>query len=538
MFILTLLFLHTAHPNPAGIQHSLIINKNNGLIFKQVNNVLIAENNFEFPLFLKYKFPQLNSSHLVSNCDLKAHNVKAIEDVRSKIYNDIFTNFDIFLGNTSDSSKVRDFAHSLVHNSRKRTKRAFRYLADGYLTLSGWSENKLKNLKVWSEDHFNQTNQRINKIGIMLEHEGKALSNLQRKLCKKLNVNPADHFELAASQTISKLALDLNTVQQGNLPLTVSKSFLRDFCITNFKQNRLSNFCLGNLRKLFDVTDSKMIFDKNKSEIVIELSVSVPSTPKVEYFVYKVDTIPIFLSANQYPKQASVPRLYLVVNNEKPKIEKLLLFKTSTCDNFQQFRVCRDRATPVESLCARQTWQDIPDPTLCDLTEIPTKTTCFSKRFGHSFVISTSKPVELHSTAINQLKVFKNEDLTIDKIGIINPKVDVSLSAICGRRTLTTRVRKTNFTHTFSITGYSEVNFTTETFDVKENFTIPTFKNLSVDTSGFREFHARNLPKIHLTLTSLVGAVGFLIFGLKVALVIFCCKKCKAKDLTREIHYN
>ena len=385
MFILTLLFLHTAYLNPAGPQ--ILVNRNNGLIFNLVNNVLIAENNLEFPLFLKYKFPKLNSSNLVSNCDLKSHNVRAIEAVRTKIYDEVFKNFDLYLGNMSDSSQVRDFAHSLVHNSRKRTKRAFRYLADGYLTLSGWSEKKLKNLKIWSKDHFNQTNQRINELGIMLEHEGKALSNLQRKLCRKLNVNPADHFELAASQTINKVALDLNAVQQGNLPLTVSNSFLRDFCITHFKQNQLSRFCSRNIRKIFDVTDSRMILDKNKSEIVVEVKVSVPSTPKVEYFVYKVDTIPIFLSAYKFPKQANVRPLFLVVNRETTKIEKLLSFEASSCDKFRKFHVCRNRATPVESLCARQTWQEIPDPMLCDMIEIPTNTSCFSKRFGHSFVI-------------------------------------------------------------------------------------------------------------------------------------------------------
>ena len=49
MFILSFLFLHPAYLNPAGPQHSFVVNKNNGLIFKQVSNVIIAENNF--PLF-------------------------------------------------------------------------------------------------------------------------------------------------------------------------------------------------------------------------------------------------------------------------------------------------------------------------------------------------------------------------------------------------------------------------------------------------------------------------------------------------------
>ena len=403
LLILSFLFvLKFTHSEPA---NGLVINPTNGIIFHRTESVIIAETYSKFSLFIEYSLPQLNVTHLSSNCGLRGHNIRAVEDIREQIYEDLYNELNLTLAGEVEVTQLHDFAHSLMHKP-KRHKRAFKYLTENYWTLSGWTEDRLASIERWTNGTLSATQTRLNDMGVILNRQSKALGELQHKLCAKVNVDPAAYFELAVTEILSKLEIDLSVAEQGILPLSVTADFLADFCKVHFRQNRDSKLCLGNSRKLFEVQSSNLSLDTKRAAIVVGLEVLFPSTPKLEYDIFRVSSIPVFRADVPYPIQVRIPSLYFIVNVDNKNFEDTLLFSGDSCAKHGKTKICSELADVADNLCLRQTWFGKVSPDMCQSVQLRTNSTCFSRRLKHSFVLSTSTQVEVHSIPNDKNKIF------------------------------------------------------------------------------------------------------------------------------------
>ena len=223
-----------------------------GIILETVEDTLLAERTLEFPLKLEIPLPKIDLDQ-IQDCNHNPQQVSIMSSVRKDIKRSILTNFHQVMQNAVHSGELKDFAETIkTHNTvistikthrgkrASRNRRAFKYLSDDFVTLSGWTESKLLKQRTWSKNHFNITKRRIDSLGIAVQANTKGLETIREILCEQRGLTIEQYeleFQAQFGETMSFVALQMSQLENGDLPSAVTHDFIQDYCLMHFTHN-------------------------------------------------------------------------------------------------------------------------------------------------------------------------------------------------------------------------------------------------------------------------------------------------------------
>ena len=388
----------------------------NGIFLETVDEVILVKQDLKFDLNLVLKLP--NVSSLVPKrsewCDFQESDVQLLQrstadfDVKLKeLFHQFMTTAEgpEHLKDFSEDIKSPETSQELLHS---RTRRSFQYL-NHYWTLSGWTENQLRKKTKWTEGLFNQTNKRIDSLGVTVEREAQTIDDITHQICSNSLIQAKEAIELAAraafSDFVNHLALQLELLQTGLLPSAVTNQFLHDFCAAHFQQNRESLFCSKvNIRRMLLSRLKKIGYDTQKQNVVIVIRITAPETDIRSHKILKVSTIPIFepnnVTEGTHRRQIwelSTTARYIAVSTD-PKNTLVVGFKD--CDYKYDHYECRERISSSDEKCIMYSMNNSTEiQNFCYHETRSTTLTCIYKRARSGIVISTTENLHVHESA-------------------------------------------------------------------------------------------------------------------------------------------
>ena len=515
-------------------RNPLHVFQHSGLIFQQRERVIISEGPITFNVNIRYLFPTLNISKL-SECNVKQKKIKEIEELRASLFDSVLSEFHLFLGQNTSSKDVEIFSHAILYDHR-RSRRAFRYLSDNYFTLSGWTEKSLHDLKSWSSGFFNTTTDRVNQMSVLLNQESDALSDFELKLCNSERSEPEIDFKRALGQTLAKMSADLSQAEDGSLPLSVSDTFLVEFCEKHFRQNSNSKICQLNIRPLLNVVDTTLFFDDKVSSIILGLNIEIPNTPVLEYEVLHFGSIPIFIGQQAF--QVSLSNSFLVVNTENHEHEESVTFDARTCEKRGRFKICSERSRPRNEFCLRVAWKTKSLPKDCQLTPVPGHHTCFWHKITDGYVISSANVLKVHTNPlVPTAEVFEAKLKELNGIGVLRSNSKVIRSVMCDGRMVRTQASKRLEPYNITIVGLSGENSTENLVSIPQNLTFDHFANLSrYNNQKITTIYDETIPFVIKMVKFLFSTFGVTLLIFKIWLVYYCFHRIRAKRTARRFN--
>ena len=331
--------------------------------------------------------------------------------------------------------------------TKNRNRRSFKYLANGFFTLSGWDENQFGKIRKYTEDHFNQTQKRIDSQGITIIKEYRALNDIALRLCmEELEVAKtiyAIEVQMAVLQMTLKVLKDMEEIRRGTLPFSISTNFLKDFCSLHFKQNADSRVCESpHLRELFKSSLQGAHYDTISNALIIDALIEAPQAEKRSYRNFQINTIPFFLKqVNPMMTKKLVTNLkYYSVLEGSPKGLGSIGFEAMQCTSKGDLLICMQKTFNQEVLCIQQITlrNSTAIEETCKYEESSTLVTCMAKRLSFGVLVSTKLPTEVHSKAPGQESIFSTQG--VRKVGVfslVNSNETVS-TILCENRMFST----------------------------------------------------------------------------------------------------
>lgn len=488
-----------------------------GVILERTDRVLLSEHKLRFNLELNYPLPTIRGNLPNSTCFASAERLDYIKTVHKRVKESIMIQFKQVMTQASTSKDIVHFvnkyiAKSLVESksatrlvgvndtvvsqaemraqrkavrtinerlgkvvknlsdlnkkrseiARSRKKRAFQYLSK-YWTLSGYVEDKFKGDRKWSENHFVNTNNRIDNLGVTIEKEANLINHVSHTMCMneaefQLNFEEAEIARTIAD-SIKVIASDIQLIENGFLPHAINKSFTDDFCQLHFKQSMDSEFCrIVNIRELFSSQLMSIRFDEENDGIVIKLEVSVPETDVKSHNVYRINRVPVFAKNVSQPVISAETNTidtfeawtlitdadYLAVSADfNADYQSAVAFRN--CYNFKDHFVCQKRANILDERCLSAIFKSdqIAIDGYCNFSKRVANLDCFFKKLEHGIVVSTATEKLVHTNPRNhEQSVFNQRSKFRKGIFLIEYDLETVSSLNCGNRMIRTNVRK------------------------------------------------------------------------------------------------
>ena len=444
-----------------------------GIVLESVDDVLLSTGSTEFPMIFKVKFPKMDVS-LDPSCSLSTQSQNLWKEMHKRIITSLagqmheivmgnHTESELnhwlellmannnralaserhrreqpdkapYLENSAEKSEIyKASATNKTNESHERQRRSFRYFKEGYWLHSSWTEDKFDKISVWSENHFQALNKRIDNNGIALNITLNSLKNIETDICRLMSQNWESAFQNLRMSLLLSLGNLLELIKDakvGIIPGSIPDNFFADFCIAHFRPNPYSDFCSRvNVRTLFNVKLQEVIIGENL-KIGLKMKVNVPNTDRKPHKIFRIRTIPVFsgLSQNSTTKNRKLihralirtPIKYVGVQTTKltTNFEGLVGFESSGCINLISHHICFERALESDERCLEGLLVDQQLRSECQVEHAYSKTSCISRRTPSGTIISTLDPVEVHSHLVNDLTDSVFQMKAQEKVGV------------------------------------------------------------------------------------------------------------------------
>jgi len=443
-----------------------------GLVFEKVDDTLLSEREIHFPLKIEIPLPLLNAEN-VPECDYNPQQLSVMAAIGSSIKRSILHNFHLVMQNSISSKQLKDFAssikmkttmvhviaknragRSLRHRRALRLRRSFQYLADDYITLSGWTESRLAKQRNWSRSHFNITKRRIDDLGVAVKANTKGIEVIHGILCDQKGLSVQEYeleFQLQYAETLSYVALQMAQLENSELPMAVTQEFVHDFCITHFRQNKKSKFCdLVNSRSLFTCKLKSVFLDKTLENVILNVHVSTPDTAVSTHTIMRVNTIPVFENnalnisyreAHNYAWSLQTSIGYIGMAQTLHG-NQTIAFDRLGCSSRKGSIVCSQRAREMDTACLVNILEKnhAGIARTCRFHKVTTDIKCFSSRIQTGIVLSTIEAKNIHSHIFNSRrpKVFRDQSRANTGIFILRNNPTEVKTVSCNNEVLRT----------------------------------------------------------------------------------------------------
>ena len=326
---------------------------------------------------------------------------------------------------SSQSSSMSDNERRLMRtlkemNERngRRKRRSFQYLADGYLTLSGWSEQKFSDERRWSKNHFADSNKRITSMGIAINKTADSLERISLILCEQ---NQEFELELLLLETkleilqqLKYISMQITQADMGILPNSVPNAFLNDFCRKHFKSSQESKFCsIVNVRELFKTKPESVYITKDFESIKFVMRIEVPETAVLKHAIYKIDKLPVHdqvgYQTRTYILNLDVSYVGVLLPEEESQGERVVGFVDCLDDG--NYVSCNKRIDPIQSKCLDSiiNGQSYDFHKYCTGKTRVSDVSCYYMNTALGTFVSSSETIDIHRTRLgdNKLNIFR-----------------------------------------------------------------------------------------------------------------------------------
>ena len=429
------------------------------MVLEKSDTTILSQNDKQFDLHLIFPFPVIPIENN-SQCKVSAESIMVMKNVRnhakrvlvSRLHNamakadsslDVLRSFDQLTNyNIEDMTSWE----KLGHEEALRQKRALQYL-NKYWTLSGWSENMFRKQSRWNKEHFEKTSRRITDLGIAIEQEKKTIQHFKNIMCKSAE-DLADGLETFSviqtfSRSIRDVALQIQFAENGLLPNIVTGHFLKDFCITHFRQNSESQFCNKvNLRRMFRPTLKNIGMSPRNESIIVSLKVVYPETDVRLHQIYKVNILPIFDNLNRV-LSLDLGTQYLAMTLERSRV----VLGYTRCDLSYDHVICNQRADVNDQTCLRNTVKK-NDTDVCFFKSRPSNDKCFYIRLQDGIIFNSVESNRIISNRKqNSADIFGSPATSLNGIFFVENSPKSVKTTICNGQVVKTQLQL-NVTYT------------------------------------------------------------------------------------------
>ena len=563
----------------------------NGLILENTDQVLLVQHQTTFDLHLVSLLPELHTN-FSSRCDqddivketiqdevgevkkmmirlfnqfMTSGRAQAVEDIQS-FCDDLTRSVENFQHNTTEDRHVMTSLIAHTYQTISRRRRALQYLRTHW-TLSGWTEDQLAMTKHWTANHFEQTNQRINSLGLIIKHNHRDIQNVANALCKVDNAVQLNtlqmHVTRAMIQYFEHITAQLEVIEQGQLPSSVTNEFLMDYCTLHFRQNRNSTFCeTVSLRRLFSTKLKSLGIDRATKSIVITVEVEAPESEVTAHETFLVTTIPILKSRgngttnHRYDSWSLVTGSQVVAASTETGALELVAFKQ--CNYVMDHYQCQRRASSLDENCLRASLTNTKNiGEYCFHERRTVATDCVFKRLQYGILVSSAVNKSLHDHEEGTSYFPPKSTTSRGLIFLANSKSTVK-SIDCNGRMLKTRRLRAPELHVVIDRYRDSVNFTiranptirgleqdvsrvsTELAGLK-NGTIKTKDRWSIDEIATHMTHFDLMKIAVLVIAGLTMLAVIAVFTTMVRYIVNQCRRCRSKETVRRFpndHHN
>ena len=298
-----------------------------------------------------------------------------------------------------------------------REKRTFTYVSDGYFLLSSWTENKFDASYTYNTNMFTNIKGSLSNLKVRITKNSQLLKSMAELVCRenrRVDIEEKlNSIKLTYLDFVKSLSTQINEAQLGFMPTLIDYNILLDLCRKAVQQHPDSQICkLINLRQFFQIRFNKLLMDKTRSALVLEIQIKLPKFPTERYKGYRVHTVPLFRKNNTVELQSNVQTIGVSESGN--------VVAFTNCVDKSQIYYCTHQLGVSVSQCHAQLFFDTNfiNQNYCLFRVIRTNMTCFVKRIEQGLIISSKNNIQIHEITLES-NIFKNKGKDIKHIFLL-----------------------------------------------------------------------------------------------------------------------
>ena len=521
-----------------------------GLLLVKDETTLLSKFSLDFPLKLEINLPRINVEYHPKTCPYKEKDLLLYNKLRTNTKTILLNEFSTIFNGRVTAKEILHRVDTVMSNLRigrentravknLRARRAFQYLADDYFTLSGWTEDKLKENKDEFQRESDILSQKIQAAGLAITANTNNLDNISKIICGQQvtydNSILEIEIQMKTMQAITYIADQIDMAEQGQLPTAINNRFLGNFCKIHFRQNVWSKFCENmQIRQLFSVKLRDINLNTEKDSIVLQMDVSCPETENKNHEIFRVFTLPITTvnarnEATEWKIENSIKFLGIRTQDEIRR-NNFAGFRYVGCFKHNGIEICEEQANDRDVNCLFNIINGDKEEAKqnCNFSNRPAVGTCSTHRLKTGVAVSTLHPLTIHYEPLssNENNFFTSQNRKCQGMCFIEREKRRTKYIICKANLIKISSYSENMDISIKTQPFNNENWN---YTAKEDKTImetikiakqemQTMKNITMDTNNIKDTITKQIEEMPM-LIKLKYCV-FMIIGLVILMII------------------
>ena len=305
-------------------------------------------------------------------------------------------------------------------------ERSFQYLEDGYLSLSGWTETQLKNLKAQFTTANGQLLDDYSKTHQVVQAHERVIEHISHLMCIQHMETLEDEFEALVTRSFitqfTEIGAQLDKLESGLVPSALNQTYLLSLCDRFLRPYPDSSFCQEvTLRDLFHTKMRTAYLDKQIGAIVLYFTMNFSETPSVSHKIYKIHILPVFpghflthKSLLEHARNFNITRkdatsyilkfhgqYFAEKINGRGKNSDAVVYEDCLTEN--GITTCSTMSPYDDKICILAIIDNHENDMrrFCKFEKIHSFSSCFSQPVASGIIISSLEDLTVHKTRIN-----------------------------------------------------------------------------------------------------------------------------------------